>query len=159
MASPNRYVQLTCPQCAAVSVCGPIEMLARLRAAGMLRREKEPSSELVAELLETAKGRFVCSQCGGLGLTVAPLEDEFGDEAWGAVQRRCTSCGQVIPAERVELFPDVTLCVKCQREDELGGAAETPDYCPKCGAVMTTRMQSGSGITRYQMTCPACGGR
>ena len=134
-------------------------MLARLRAAGMLRREKEPSAELVAELLSTATGRFICSECGGLGLTVAPLEDEFDDEPWGQTERQCTSCAQVIPAERVELFPDVTLCVKCQRIDEAGGPADTPDYCPKCGAVMTTRLHSGSGITRYQITCPQCGRR
>jgi hypothetical protein len=62
MPSPSGYVQLTCPQCTAVSLCGPTELLARLRAAGMLRREKEPSSELVAELLATATDRFVCAK-------------------------------------------------------------------------------------------------
>jgi hypothetical protein len=94
-----------------------------------------------------------------LGLTATPVEDEFDDEAWGAVVRRCTSCKQVIPAERVELFPDVTLCVQCQRVDEAGGTADTPDYCPRCGAIMTTQMHTGSGITRYRMTCSGCGGR
>jgi DNA-directed RNA polymerase subunit M/transcription elongation factor TFIIS len=153
-----RYLQLVCRDCGAVSLCGPTEILARLRAAGMLRREKEPSWELISELLPKARDRFLCAQCGAANVTVTPLEDEFDDEP-GTAGRACIDCGQRIPVERLALFPEMTRCARCQQRRESGQDAETPEFCPRCGAVMVPRMCSGQGITRYAMRCPDCGGR
>lgn len=158
MTTPPRIMQLTCDNCSEVSICGPAEVVSRLRSAGMFRREKEPDQILIAELLRHAADRLICAQCGHKGLSVAPLEDELSDEAWGAV-RSCGSCGKPIPSERVELFPNVTLCVECQRVEEAGGGAGEEEYCLKCGAVMTLRRRSGRGITGYEMRCPECGAR
>ena len=33
-------------------------------------------------------------------------------------QRLCERCGQPIPPERLEVKPDATLCLNCQREVE-----------------------------------------
>jgi hypothetical protein len=157
--APTPYLQLTCSACGAVSVCGPTEILARLRAAGMLRREKEPSWELIAELLPGAAERLACSSCGQAGLTITPLKDEFDDMPFGSADRPCVSCGRPIPPERIEVFPDARYCAQCQEQGERGNDRESPEFCPRCGAVMVPRMCSGRGISRYEMRCPDCGGR
>jgi predicted RNA-binding Zn-ribbon protein involved in translation (DUF1610 family) len=132
-------------------------MLARLRSVGMLRREKEPSWDLVSELFHSAAHRFSCSQCGATGMRVAPCEDDGADDAWG-LERACVDCGQPIAAERVRLLPTVTLCITCQRAREVGQSADAPTYCPQCGSVMHLRLRSG-GVARYEMACPECGRR
>ena len=86
-------------------------MPGRLRALGSLRREKEPSPELVFELFRSAADRLPCSKCGSVGMVIGPCEDEWDDESWG-MQRGCNSCGKPIPAERLELFPNTRLCVE-----------------------------------------------
>ena len=58
MNARSRRMRLTCTACAACSTCGPAEMLQHLRSLGMLRREKEPDPDLVAELFRTAAGRW-----------------------------------------------------------------------------------------------------
>lgn len=155
MLNPSRFLQLRCPQCSATAVCGPDEMLARLRQAGSLRREKEPDLALVRELFLAAVPRFVCVECGQVGLTVAPVEEEFEDDDWGLV-RNCEACGQPIPAERLELFPTATLCVVCQRGAETGRDHGPAEYCPRCGNVMILRVRR-RGITEYVLVCPECG--
>jgi hypothetical protein len=130
-------------------------MLQRLQSQGMLRREKHPDPDLVSELFRSAVGRLACSACGRLGLTILPETDDFEDAAWGG-GRRCESCGQSIPTERVRLLPGVKLCVACQQKRESGGTAEPAEYCPKCGAVLQTRLRSGDGLARYQRVCPEC---
>jgi len=132
-------------------------MLVRLRALGSLRREKEPAPELVFELFQSAANRLRCSECGHTGMVISPCENECDDEAWG-MQRPCNSCGKPIPAERVELFPDIRLCVDCQRREESGSADEEPDYCPKCGSIMAIVLRRNRGIARYEMKCPECRG-
>ncbi len=83
MSTPSRRMRLICPQCAAGSVCGPQEMLQRLRSLGMLRREKEPDWDLVAELFRSAAGRLPCDECGQVGLRISPAEDDFGRRSLG----------------------------------------------------------------------------
>ena len=130
-------------------------MLARLRQVGMLRREKEPDGALVRELFLATVSRFVCVECGQVGLTATPVDEEFDDDPWGPV-RNCEACGQRIPAERLELFPTATLCVACQRGAEAGRDHAPAEYCPRCGNVMVLRAQR-RGITEYVLVCPECG--
>ena len=155
MNTPGRRMRLVCPQCAAGAVCGPQEMLLRLRSLGMLRREKEPDWDLVVELFRSAAGRLPCAECGQVGLRISPAEDDGDDEGWGG-GRRCESCGQTIPEERVRMLPNVTLCVSCQQLRERGIAAQPVDYCPKCGAVRHLRLRSGDGLAGYRVYCPEC---
>ena len=116
----------------------------------MLKRATEPDMPLLLELFRTAADRSTCDACQHTGLTVSPgPADEWGDE------RACESCGKAIPRERLELFPDSTLCVTCQqRADSLPRG--TDDYCPRCGAKMTVRQKKGPGIARYELVCPEC---
>jgi len=132
-------------------------MVVQLRALGSLRREKEPSPELILELFRSAADRLRCSECGHTGVVIAPCENECDDDAWG-MPRGCTSCGKPIPAERIELFPDIRLCVDCQRREESGAVDEQREFCPKCGAVMTLVSRRTGGISRYEMKCPECRG-
>jgi predicted RNA-binding Zn-ribbon protein involved in translation (DUF1610 family) len=80
------------------------------------------------------------------------------DVAWPEAPR-CTMCGRPIPPERLEVFPDATTCVACQRADEQGRAPAAIEYCPKCGAPLIVRQTRGQGITRYTRACsntPPC---
>ena len=130
-------------------------MLDRLRSLGMLRREKEPDGELIAELFRSTAARLRCEACGQAGLRVSPAEDDPDEEAWGG-GRRCETCGQPIPAERVRLLPTVTRCVTCQQLSERGVAQQPVDYCPRCGAVRHLRLRSGDGLAGYRPYCPDC---
>lgn len=155
MSNPSRCLHLVCPRCAAGAVCGPQEMLRRLRSLGMLRRENEPEWDVVAELFRSAAARLRCEGCGQIGLRITAAEDDLDEEAWGG-GRRCESCGQTIPAERIRLLPNATRCVSCQQLSERGMAAQPVDYCPTCGAVRHLRLRSGDGLARYAPYCPEC---
>lgn len=154
-ARPSR-IGLSCPHCAARTVCGPDEMLRRLQSLGMLRREKHPDAALVAELFRSSLDRLPCSACGRTGLKISPAADaRDDDDAWGGA-RRCESCGCSIPPERLQLLPRVTLCVACQRTRE-AGASDTPiEYCARCGSILRTRLRPGDGLARYEPYCPQC---
>ena len=129
-------------------------MLRRLHAIGRLRRAQDPDPEVVQELFAASAGRFPCGECGRVGLTIESVEDEF-EKDWPEI-RTCSSCGAAIPAERVSLFPNVTLCVACQQMSERGGEGEETEYCPKCGAPVEVRPTRGPGVTRYEMACSQC---
>ncbi len=122
----------------------------------MLRRANEPDSELHWALLESARRKLACEYCGHVGLDARRQADDF-DDAWPSAAV-CRACGAVIPAERLEVFPDARLCARCQHGAETA-AAEPREFCPRCGAVMKMRSSGGSSITRYQMACDACGYR
>jgi predicted RNA-binding Zn-ribbon protein involved in translation (DUF1610 family) len=156
MPTPTRFIQLRCPQCSASVRCGPEDRLMRLRQAGLLRREKEPEAALVHELFLATAARFICAECGCVGLTVVPVEDEFDDAEWGQPARNCEACRQPIPAERLELFPHTTLCVACQRGAETGQDQGPAEYCPRCGNVLVLRAIR-RGVTEYALVCPECG--
>ena len=155
MSARSRRMRLSCAGCAACSTYGPAEMLQRLRLLGMLRREKDPDPDLLAELFRTSAGRLACSACGRTGLQISPADDVLDEEAWGC-GRRCESCGQAIPKERLRSLPHVRLCVACQQSQESGASSAPVEYCPKCGAVLRTRLRPGDGLARYEPYCPEC---
>ena len=130
-------------------------MLRWLHRAGMMRRAKEPDEAMIAELFAQTAGRFSCPQCGRAGLIVEDAGDDGGDEAWG-MARRCAGCGRPIPPERLEVFPAATHCAACQSSVDSPDADE-PDYCARCGSIMTLRATRTGGVQRYAMTCPQCG--
>jgi len=130
-------------------------MLARLRAVGMLRREKEPSWELLGELFASAAGRMTCPKCNHRGLSVSEADDEWEDAEWDT-PRSCTECGQPIPAERLAAFPQTQRCVACQQAFDRGDDPAPPEYCPRCGTPMTLRPRRGPGLAGYEWICPEC---
>jgi predicted RNA-binding Zn-ribbon protein involved in translation (DUF1610 family) len=146
--------ELHCSACLAATSCGPKEMAARLRQVGKLRRAAEPEAVVLAELFVAAAPGFRCDACGHVGLSPKPAAGDNDD--WEG-QRACESCGRLIPAERVELFPNVKVCVACQSKNESGQDQAEPEYCPRCGAIMKLRQSRARGITRYVTTCPECG--
>jgi predicted RNA-binding Zn-ribbon protein involved in translation (DUF1610 family) len=152
MDATQPFFRLTCPRCGWQSLCDPAEMFARLKTLGMLKRAGEPEWEIVVELFAAAAGRMQCSSCGRTGLMAVPVSETDSD--W-AEARRCEVCGQPIPRERLLVFPNARRCVGCQALDQ--SATSTLDYCPRCGAVMTLRQSRATGITKYELVCPACG--
>ncbi len=153
MAPFNLLRQLRCPSCERTSICGPEEMLQRLRDVGMLRRQAEPDWPMIIELVNNQVDSLKCSECGHAGLILEEARDDFDDESIGS--RLCEVCQTPIPPERLELFPDTVRCAKCQDQPDTGDA----DYCPQCGTPMTVQSSRGQGIARYVHRCPECGYR
>ena len=156
MTNSPRLVELGCPRCGETSLSSAGEIAHRLAANGMLRRESDPEWEVMVELLKSLASSLTCSDCAHQGLVVREA-DEFDDEAWG-MGRRCEMCGQPIPPERLEIFPDSRTCAICKNRDEQGMISEDIEFCPKCGGVMELKPSRGVGITRYTYRCTECGG-
>jgi transcription elongation factor Elf1 len=129
-------------------------MLKRLQGVGVMRRCKDPEPTLVKELFESTANRFACASCEGAGLSVREAEDEDWDDWGGAVA--CQGCRQPIPRERIEIFPGTKLCAACQQKDD-SGANDEPEFCPRCGDIMSVRLKGGT--SRYVMSCPNCASR
>ena len=147
---------LVCLGCAEREKLSLTDMLARLRAAGLLKRAKDPDVSLVVELLKSNASSWSCAACGRQGLAVEPSRDEFADEDWGDA-KACERCKAIIPSERLELFPKATLCRDCQAKSEQdNGDTGAAEYCPHCGDVMQLRRSRGAGISRFVMECPSC---
>lgn len=129
-------------------------MLRWLQGVGMMRRAKEPDEPVIVELFAQSANRFQCPSCGHTGLAVEEAVDDGSDDAWG-MARRCARCRQSIPPERLEIFPNATLCAPCQSssEAESDPHADTPEYCPRCGSIMTLRAVRTSGVQRYRLCC------
>ena len=142
--------ELLCPQCDAAEVCGSTQMIARLRSVGVLRREADPPATLLAELFRHNATKFACHVCDHVGLQVR----EPTVEDWDVV-KRCSVCGTRIPQERLDLFPDAQRCARCESQTADSSPAER-EFCPNCGEVMTVRLRRGTGIAKYEMTCPRC---
>jgi hypothetical protein len=154
MTAANSYRRITCASCGHTTVCGPPQLLALLRAAGKLRRALKPDWQLIALLADDSAGSLACPQCSQSGLSVWAAED-FATEDWPQT-RTCERCRTIIPMERLELFPDARLCVACQRSAEQGRDDATPEFCPRCGALMTLKQHRGAGLTRYVSVCSEC---
>ena len=154
MNSNECRTELTCPTCAAVESCGYAQMLTRLQEVGVMRRSKDPEPAIVRELFESTAERFACASCQHIGLSVrtGPVDD--WSDAHEAVA--CKDCRQIIPRERLEIFPGTKLCAACQQRDD-AGANDEPEYCPRCGNIMSVRLKSGT--SRYVLSCPQCGSR
>jgi hypothetical protein len=151
----DAYFELTCSACGAREMIGPPQMLERLHAAGMLKREKEPDWELVRELFRSSATARRCEKCGSCAVVLQLCADAEDDD-WGDV-RCCEQCGATIPAQRLEIFPDTRLCVACRQTRDRGVEDTEPEYCPRCGSVMQMRLSRSSGISRYVMHCGVCG--
>jgi len=154
MNGDEMRMELVCPACAAVERCGYSQMLMRLQGVGVMRRSKDPEPTLVRELFGSTADRFACATCERVGLHVRQGEADDWEDWGGAVA--CKSCRQPIPRERLEIFPGTKLCAACQQKDD-AGANDEPEYCPRCGNIMSVRLKSGT--SRYVMSCPTCGNR
>lgn len=155
MAQSSYSTYLQCNSCENVEFADTMDLVDRLRKLGMLRRDAKPDGGVVKELVERMSDGFKCSTCGSVGMT-ANAEDPFDDEDWGQ-GRKCDRCSEIIPAERMEVFPDSRLCMKCQAKADSGDHDDGEvDYCAKCGDARQLRKRPGSGIAGYQMYCPTC---
>jgi hypothetical protein len=129
-----------------------------LGRAGMLRRNHAATVAEMRELLPVAAAGLICPECGVYGLSVRQeiAEDEPG---WPSA-RRCQSCGQLIPAERVEVFPNAELCVECQGRADNRLPQKTDEFCERCGSPMVVRTSRGVGVVRQVLACsnPRCRG-
>ena len=145
----------TCPACKYAEESSRDALVSRLRNAGLLKRVQTEDAGDAAYLLELARcvaDRIDCPSCGTSGFQ-PQLADEV-EEDWGDA-RKCESCRGVIPAERLEVFPDSRLCMACQRKVDAGGNTGVPEYCPRCGTPMQVRQARG-GVARYEVICPEC---
>lgn len=109
---------------------------------------------MVHELFRQSGPKLACDDCGRMGLVVHEAE-VINDEEWGEA-RKCDSCGSVIPAERLEVFPDATRCASCQSHDDRSSDEAESEYCPECGDVMRAVSKTGRGLAGYRMVCPSC---
>ncbi len=153
--------RLTCSFCNWSELCDVAVAIKHLSAAGMLRRNSNPSAHEVEELLLAALPRLKCPTCEQTQLQETPADD-WGDGNWPEA-RLCDECDAPIHPERLEILPETRLCTACQRRDETGDPNLAEDvYCPRCGSPMLVKPSSGHGVTRYVWVCsqyPACRGR
>ncbi len=132
----------------------------RLRAAGMLRRNDASDDAELRVLPPTAAAKLACPDCQATGLRAETIETHDEDE-WPQAST-CTTCGALIAAERVEIFPDAKLCVACQGKEDRDESREEPEFCPRCGSLMVVRQTRGAGLTCYALICsdyPRCRGK
>ena len=144
-------MELHCPICQQADRVDAECALRRLQELGKLRRENKPSSELVFELLRVTASDLTCNECGYRGLLL-----EEPDEDWQTT-RVCNGCREPLSPDRLEIFPDATLCASCQHNTETNGDLGEQEYCPRCGGLMKLKQSGGSGLTRYRMVCGDCG--
>ncbi len=146
--------RIECPSCGQGQICSEFQLADLLRAQGMLRREAEPDATTLIELLDAALPKMTCPQCQKEGLEVDAEFDESGGkfEEWGPQATDCEQCGQRIPPERLELYPQATRCAQCEAAPR---ERTEDDFCPRCGNILTMRT-SGSGLTRYRSYCSEC---
>lgn len=150
--------EINCRNCKWRTVCGRGDAIARLRIIGLLRRDREPDDDVVAELLVESAPRMTCPLCKEKRLAASPSVDDAIDDWQAAVL--CEVCREPISPERLEAIPGTKRCAACQGKTETGRLEEfEPDYCPNCGALVEVRVSRGSGITRYKRVCtgePPC---
>ena len=114
-----RYVlQFRCPGCDSIRPMIQEGVLHWLRDHGRLVREEKPSNELLFEMARLQAQSKRCEECDHFGLLVEEPE-ELRDEDWGG-QRLCESCRVPLDPDRLEVFPDTTVCAKCQSAEERG---------------------------------------
>jgi Zn finger protein HypA/HybF involved in hydrogenase expression len=150
--------ELHCSNCGWRTISGFDDAIGRLRLLGLLRRDREPDEDVVAELLVEATPRMTCPLCKEKRLTADPTTDTDDADDWQAAVL-CEVCRQPIDPERIEAIPNTKRCALCQSKAEAGAFDDEPEYCPNCGAIVETRVSRGSGITRYKRVCtgvPSC---
>lgn len=155
----TQHLAIACPTCGSVRGAGITEMVAMLRAAGLLKAKSDSSPDVIRELFRASAAKLKCPGCGAIGLSTRGADEAMRaamrDEDWGQ-DRACEACRAPIPPERLELLPDARLCAACQQEEDCGELADQREFCPRCGAVMRLVSRRGAGIARYTMRCPSC---
>jgi DNA-directed RNA polymerase subunit M/transcription elongation factor TFIIS len=152
------YLRWHCPACSHTEETPKDALYQRLRGVGLLRRvEAEEAKDLdyLLQLAGSVKDKLTCPSCGVTGYQPQLADDVETD--WGE-QRTCAQCKTTISPERLEVFPDTTLCPACQKKAEKGETGEV-EYCSRCGTPMQVRQRRGRGIAAYELACPSCGGR
>jgi predicted RNA-binding Zn-ribbon protein involved in translation (DUF1610 family) len=122
MDNSDETIELRCPSCSWQSICGVPQMVEQLQKHRLLRPQADLDTAIVTELFRVSADKFACPQCGHSGL-LARQPEPLDEEEWG-MARRCAECGKEIPTERLEVFPEATLCAECQRKDERGELGE-----------------------------------
>ena len=132
------------------------DVLAFLRQRGRLRREASPSWDFLVQVWNLEHQGIDCSNCEAPTLALVRYA---ADDDWEEDTRRvCETCSRPIDVERLEVFPETTVCSKCKSRAESGELAGDAGYCPQCGGhldVAVSRGRSGA----YQERCQACGYR
>jgi DNA-directed RNA polymerase subunit RPC12/RpoP len=152
MPASRSIIHWFCPYCSWKEEGTVKELESRLRGLGLLKREEDVDLPLLLELARMKKPDLRCPSCRKPGFTAEAVD--ANDDAWGA-GKPCANCGTLIPAERLELYPDQDLCAKCQGKIEAGEQLSGDDYCPRCGTPIVMK-QTGQGINRYKQVCPSC---
>lgn len=153
------FLRWKCPACSHSEETPQEALFQRLRSAGLLRRVETKDAKDLNYLLQLAgsvRDKLTCPECGSGGFLPKPASVEEAAAEWGD-QRKCARCPSVIPPERLEVFPDTTLCAACQQKEERGDSG-SEDYCPRCGTPRQLRQRRG-GIAAYELVCPSCGDR
>lgn len=149
-------VSICCRNCGVRRTQTVGDVLALLRQQGRLRRDASPSWEFLVQVWQLEQQGVVCANCEQPAIELLPYaaEGDWGDDTL----RVCESCSRPIDEERLEVFPDTTVCSTCKANSEQGEAGGDSDYCPQCGGHMNmvvSRGRSGS----YLQRCQACGYR
>jgi hypothetical protein len=156
MREETWHIEIRCASCRFATMFDAAAIAVWLQEAGRLHRHSEATLDELRELALALAPQIACGSCGELRLTAALVEDDPND--WPTA-RRCEDCGQLIPPERLEIFPDTRVCTQCQSRDEQGSSPDAPEYCPHCGSPLVLRLSRGAGIRRYVMECsgnPPC---
>ena len=155
MSDADFHLLVECSHCGLRQECGPVQITKIMGASRLLKGERW-SYDALRELAIASAGRLRCPECGELGCRI----EEISEEANWLEAKRCSNCGEVIEAERLEFFPNALLCVPCQQREETGELLlEEQEYCPNCGSLMKLRSVSRGGLSRYAMVCtgnPRC---
>ncbi|HUY87803.1 MAG TPA: TraR/DksA C4-type zinc finger protein [Pirellulales bacterium] len=146
------HVEIRCAGCRWATMVDPAGAASWLSAAGRLRSHSEATRHELRELAVALAPQIACTNCGQTRLTAMLIEDD--PAAWPEA-RRCDDCGELIPPERLEVFPETRLCTHCQGRDDRGLTPDAVEYCPFCGSPMALRPRGGTGIHRYVMRCSA----
>jgi|LakMenEpi03Aug12_release.lakeMendotaPanAssembly.Ray.scaffolds.fasta_scaffold01655_5 predicted RNA-binding Zn-ribbon protein involved in translation (DUF1610 family) len=170
--SDLKLISTQCPKCGHHRWLAAADRLVWLQQAGFLRRQKDPSSEIVAEMFRLKMPELPCPNCQQKGVKIVPkttVEDD--DSQWETnptlqsnqvSTRYCDQCRNPIDPERLELFPTTVRCVDCQRRIEKGelqpdgSQATNADYCPRCGDFLQT-VRNRSSLGAYRVQCSSCG--
>jgi ribosomal protein S27AE len=169
----TRIVTTQCPHCHQSRPWTKADRLVWLQQAGFLRKHKDPADEIVSEMFRLKLAELPCPNCQKSGVRVVAQVQavEEDDDQWdtGAaateaseLTRYCLDCREQIDPDRLDLFPETTRCVECQRKFENGESASgkesfsADDLCPRCGDFLQTH-RNRSSRTAYRVQCGSCG--
>lgn len=109
--------------------------------------DKDPANSL-ENILRKRINNLRCEKCGA---------------HQAVVSRLCLECGSTIPDERIDIYPEVNLCVQCQELIESAKPVHQADIdhgtCPRCGKKLTQRLSKKTSPTSYFIGCsgyPKC---